>query len=409
MNLLPARHIAPSGTPIDLSALIGAGLDQLAGRDTEPALTAAIQARYGVRHCLTVSSGRAALTVIFRTLARLRDDPRRNEIIVPGYTCYSVAAAAILAGLRLRIVDIDPTSLSYDRAQLDGADTSRAVAIVSANLYGLPNALDHIENFARTRGIYMVDDAAQAMHATFQDRAAGSFGDVGIYSFDKGKNITSLQGGAIVTRDDDIAAALAREIDALPPEAPQATAAAFIQLTAYSVLLRPWLYWIPANIPALGLGKTVYTTDMPLHRLSRFATGLLLRLFARIDAVTAERVRTASRVRAVLADNALLEPVAPLPGASPVYLRQPCLAASSADRSVIIRKLNEAGIGATGSFPQALGDLADIAAHRTVEGNAMNGARAVAARVVTLPTLAYMGEADIARIASALASVARSD
>ena len=407
MTTLPPRHIAPAGTPIGVPALLGAALDQLSARDTGPALQAAIQARYGVRHCLTVSSGRAALALIFRTLARLRNDPHRNEIIVPGYTCYSVAAAAVLAGLRLRIVDIDPASLSYDRTRLDGADTSRALAIVSANLYGLPNELDYVEGFARARGIYMVDDAAQAMHAAYNGRAVGTFGDVGIYSFDKGKNITSLQGGAIVTRDDDIAAALAREIDALPDETPRATAASVLKLSAYSLLLHPWLYWIPANIPALGLGKTIYTTDMPMHRLSRFASSLVLRLFARIDAITAARVHTAAGVRSALAGNRSLEPVDALPGGSPVYLRQPCLAAP-ANRDAVIRALNDAGIGATASFPQALGDLAEIAAHVTIEGNAMDGARSVAARIVTLPTLPYMNGADIARMADAVVRAARS-
>lgn len=397
------RHIAPAGTPLALTTLLAAGFDHLSGRDARAGLSAAIRARYGVRHCLTVSSGRAALALIFRVLAQLRADPQRNEIIVPGYTCYSVAAAAIRAGLCLRIIDIDPQTLSYDRARLDAADSSRALAIMSANLYGLPNELDFIEAFAQRRGIFMVDDAAQALHARYRGRAVGSFGDVGIFSFDKGKNITSLQGGAIVTRDDRIAAALSAAIADLPEETPAATAATVVKLAIYALLLRPRLYWIPAGIPALGLGRTVYTTDMPMHRLSRFAAGLVMRLFARIDAITAQRRRVAADVRRALAGNARLLPVAALPDGEPVYLRQPYLAVSGADRDAMLADLNRAGIGATGSFPQALADLADIAGHITVETGDAPGARAVAARIVTLPTLAYVTHADLARAADALA------
>lgn len=401
------RHIAPAGTPIGLTTLIGAGLDHLAGRDAGDALAAAIQARYDIAHCLTLSSGRAALTLIFRTLAHLRGEPQRNEIIVPGYTCYSVAAAAVLAGLRLRIVDIDPDTLSYDRSLLDNVDTSRTLAVVSANLYGLPNELGHIERFARARGIYMVDDAAQAMHARYDGRAVGTFGDVGIYSFDKGKNITSLQGGAIVTRDPAIAAALTDAICALPAETPSATTASFVKLALYAMLLRPWLYWIPANIPALGLGRTVYTTDIPLHRLSRFAASLVQRQFADIDAITAARVRIAARIRQALAGNAALVPVNPLAESVPVYLRMPCLARSGVDRTALIGALNRAGIGATGSFPLALGDLPDIAGHIAVEAGVLDGARSVAARMVTLPTLAYATTTDMERLATTVTSVAR--
>lgn len=398
MPLPSPRHIAPAGTPLRLTTLIAAAFDQLAGRDAPQELATAIQTRYDVPHCLTVSSGRAALTLIFRSLARLANDPRRNEIIVPGYTCYSVAAAAVLAGLRLRIVDIDPQTLSYDRTLLDELDSSQALAIVSANLYGLPNELDYLEKFARTRDIFMVDDSAQAMHATLNGRPVGCFGDVGIYSFDKGKNITSLQGGAIVTRDAAIAAALAETLGTLPGEAALATSATFIKLIAYTLLLHPRLYWIPANIPALGLGITVYTTDMPMHRLSRFAASLVLRQFAAIDTITASRIRVATELRQAVAGSTTLKPVAPIAGSRPVYLRLPCLAEPGVDRAALIGALNRAGIGATGSFPQALGDLAEIAEHIRIEGDTLRGARSVADRIVTLPTLAHMRAMDVRRV-----------
>lgn len=396
------RHIAPAGTPISASVLIGAGFDQLMGRDAETALATAIRSRYDIKHCLAISSGRAALALIIQALARLKNDPDRDEIIVPGYTCYSVAAAAILSGLKLRIVDIDPHTLSYDRGLLENADFTRVLAIVSANLYGFPNELDYLELIAHENGIFMIDDAAQAMHATFKGRYAGTFGDVGIYSFDKGKNITSLQGGAIVTRDDSIAAELADVIRALPHEPISATASSFIKLTLYSLLLRPWLYWIPAGIPALGLGKTVYTTDIPMHRLSNMAAGLAGRLFDAIETITADRVRIAARIVETISGITALTPVQPIDGGDPAYLRLPCLAASGELRDRLVYDLNRAGIGATISFPLPLCDLNDISGHATIERNACSGARTVASRIVTLPTLAYIRDEDIQRLTQVL-------
>ncbi|MFA7388050.1 MAG: DegT/DnrJ/EryC1/StrS family aminotransferase [Thiohalobacteraceae bacterium] len=396
------RHIAPAGTPIGAATLLGAGVDGLLGRDADRALTEAICSRYGVRHCMTLSSGRAALTLILRALVRLRNDPRRNQIIVPGYTCYSVAAAAILAGLELRILDIDPATLSYRRDRLEASDFSRVLAVVSANLYGLPNELDYLERLAAAQGVYMIDDAAQSMHATLQGRYAGTFGDVGLYSFDKGKNITCLQGGAIVTRDDGIAAALREMIRSLPREAATTATAGFFKLAAYALLLRPELYWIPASIPALGLGKTVYTTDIPMHRLGRVATALVNRLFKVIDDISAQRIAAAKRISAVLKDTPQLTAVMPVAESSPVYLRFPCLAENTAQRDLLVRELNRNGIGATASFPQALCDLEEIAGHVTVGAGACEGARAVAQRVLTLPTLAYLRDVDIERLAGAL-------
>ena len=402
LNMPLPRHIAPAGTPIDAATLFGAGLDHLRGRNDGAVLTDAIRARYSVRHCMTLSSGRAALAIILRALSRLGKDRRRNEIVVPGYTCYSVAAAAVLAGLKLRIVDIDPTTLSYRRDLLENADFTRVLAIVSANLYGLPNELDFLERLARTRGVYMIDDAAQAMHASLHGRYAGTFGDVGIYSFDKGKNITSLQGGAIVTGDDEIAAELQEAIRILPSETALTTTASFIKLTAYALLLRPELYWIPAGIPALGLGRTVYTTEIPMHRLSGMATALVGRLFATIDKITTNRTAAAKQVLAALAGIGELTPIVPIAGSRPVYLRLPCLAENTAQRDRLILELNRVGIGATGSFPRSLFDLDEIAEHVTVEQDVRSGARAVAGRILTLPTLAYLRDADIHRLSRGL-------
>ena len=402
------RHIAPAGTPSGAATLLGAGVDGLLGRDAETALTEAIRSRYGVRHCMTLSSGRAALTLILRTLARLRNDPRRNQIVVPGYTCYSVAAAAILAGLELRILDIDPATLSYRRDLLEASDFSRVLAIVSANLYGLPNELDYLERLAAAQGVYMIDDAAQAMHATVQGRYAGTFGDVGLYSFDKGKNITSLQGGAIVTRDDAIAAALRETIRGLPHEAAATATAGFFKLAAYALLLRPELYWIPAGIPALGLGKTVYTTDIPIHRLGSVATALVSRLFKVIDDISAQRVAAAKRILHVLSDIPQLTAIMPVAESNPVYLRLPCFAENTVQRDRLVRDLNRSGIGATASFPRALCDLEEIAGHTTVGADACEGSRSVAQHVLTLPTLAYLRDVDIERLAGALRATLRS-
>lgn len=396
------RHIAPAGTPIGLGTLISAGLDQMFGRDTEAALSDAIRTRYGVRHCFVISSGRAAMTLILRSLVRLRNDPSRNEVIVPGYTCYSVAASAILAGLKLRVVDIDPNTLSYARDRLEHADFSKVLAIISANLYGMPNELDFLETLAHARGVYLIDDAAQAMHAELHGRRVGTFGDVGLYSFDKGKNITSLQGGAIVTRHETIGGIVSDTLRDLAPESVMSTAASFAKLAVYAILLRPSLYWIPAGIPALGLGRTVYTIDIPMHRMSTMAAGLAWRLFKRIDAISEERIDSAKCLLQTLISTPLLTPISPIAGSSPVYLRLPCLARDNHERDGIVEALNREGVGATASFPRALCDLGDIATHTVIDADACAGARFIAERIVTLPTLAYLRDVDIRRLRHSL-------
>lgn len=399
MTMPSLRYIAPAGSPVQISDLLASLTDFARPKDAEKMLTEAIATRYGVKHCLAMSSGRAAMALLFDALKELANDPVRNEIVMPAYTCYSVPAAAIAKGLRPRIVDIDPQTLSYTKAELESIDYSKVLAIVTANLYGYPNDLTHIEAIAQANNVFMIDDAAQSMHAKFAGRYVGTFGDAGIYSFDKGKNITSLQGGVIVTQRDDIAQAVNRRIQALPRMTPFDIVRFYLAFTAYVVLLRPWLYWLPANMPLLGLGRTPYTTEIPSFRYHRAAARIASRLFAKIDNITA--VRTANA-------QAIIEKIASIPGltliqsldqASPVYLRLPLLTADSVAKSHILNDLNKAGIGATASYPQSIGCLPEVLQQGYVHNNCIEGAIQCADRIITLPTLHYLNNRDIHTIA----------
>lgn len=189
--------VAPAGVPLSLGDLANGAIRSLSAAATER-LTRGLCAAGARDRGWLVSTGRAAMTLAFAAMKRAAGDPRRVEIVLPGYTCYSVPAAVERAGLVPRICDVDPVTLTPDLDSLAGVDFSRVLAVVSANLYGLPNDLEATESLARHHGIFMLDDAAQALGARYRGRPAGNFGDVGLYSFDKGKNITTLQGGALV-------------------------------------------------------------------------------------------------------------------------------------------------------------------------------------------------------------------
>ena len=104
----------------------------------------AICASFGVRHCFFVSSGRAAMTLILRSLKALSNG-RKTEVIVPSYTCYSVPASIRKAGLTVRVCDVDRFSFGYDLQQLEKMDFSNVLCIVTSNLYGIPDDLEAVE------------------------------------------------------------------------------------------------------------------------------------------------------------------------------------------------------------------------------------------------------------------------
>jgi perosamine synthetase len=388
---MSAGYLSPAGTPIPLGEIASGFLATFRGAAIARELEAALRGISCRPDAWVLSSGRASMMLILEAMRDVETQrgTGRNEIIIPAYTCYSVPAAIERAGLLPRICDIDPRTLSYDANALARQPTERALGIVSSNLYGLPNALPAIEAFARERGLFFLDDAAQALGARLQDRPVGGFGDVGLYSFDKGKNITTIQGGAIVASPGPLRDAVAARCAKLPAPAPAETLSLAIKLVAYSILLRPRLYGFVRRAMAGSLGITPYETTYPVARLGHALCGVAALLAKRLPALAAGRTANAARYARALADVHAVETIEPLPGAAPAWVRYPVLARDAAQREALLATLDAAGIGATASYPQALPDVPEVARRAVNAGDPFPGARAVAARIVTLPTHGY--------------------
>jgi dTDP-4-amino-4,6-dideoxygalactose transaminase len=393
-------HLAPSGTPIAMADLAEGLRSSLAGDSALDAFRDAVRRRYDVRYCFFVSTGRAAFALILEAM-RAISDGRRDEVVVPSYTCYSVPASVARAGLKVRVCDVDAATLDYDPQALERCNFERVLCIASANLYGIPNDLERLRAVAAAHGAFVLDDAAQSMEAKFDGRFSGTLGDVGLFSLDKGKNITTIDGGIIVTNRADIGAWLESRLAALPAPALRRRVEYVAKLAAYAGLLRPRLYWIPENMPMLKLGTTPYPRDIPLQSYPAFLAAVGKRLFARIGQITAARVRNAEHLLASLHDLPGVRAVHAPPRSSPVYLRLPLIVPSE-KRDAAIAALRRAGIGATGSFPTSVVDIPGIESEFFRGPVSVHGGRRVAAQILTVPTHPYVDSASIERCAMVL-------
>jgi len=391
--------VAPAGITLSAADLARGAIRSLA-TDSIERLTACLRLEGGRERAWLVSTGRAAMTVAFEAMKLAAGDPRRVEVVFPGYTCYSVPAAVERAGLVPRICDVDPSTLSPDLDSLAGVDLTRVLAIVSANLYGLPNALQDLEDFARRHRIFLLDDAAQGLGARFQGQPVGSFGDVGLFSFDKGKNITTLQGGVLVADSGAFADALDLAMKRHLAASPSATLPTLLKLPAYALLLRPSFYGAVRRLP-LGLGLTPWETDYPIAPFSRTLAGLAMVQLERLAEINGTRVRNAARLSEALAGVPGVSAVRVLPGAEPVYPRYPVLVRAAA-RAELIAALEQAGIGATASYPSALIDVPEVTRRLPDDQKPTPGAREVASRILTLPTHGYSPPDLASRVAAIL-------
>jgi perosamine synthetase len=378
--------VAPAGIRLSFGDLTRGAFRSLSRAAAED-LAKQLSERAARERAWLVSTGRAAMALAFEAMKRAAGDPRRVEVIFPGYTCYSVPASVERAGLVPRICDVDPTTFNPDFDSLADIDFGRVLAIVSANLYGLPNALQDMEELARKHGIFMLDDAAQALGACYQGRPVGAFGDVGLFSFDKGKNITTLQGGVLVADPGRLSEALEIARRDVLQASPSATVSTLLKLPVYALMLRPWLYGAVRRLP-LGLGLTPYEVDYPIAPFSRSLAGLASVQLERLDEITGIRLRNSARLREALTGVPGISMPRVLPGAEPVYPRYPVFV-DARKRAGFIAALEQVGIGATASYPSALIDVPEVVRRLPADQRPTPGAREVARRIVTLPTHGY--------------------
>lgn len=161
----------------------------------------------GVEHCVGLSSGTAALKLALEALGIGPGD----EVIVPVNTFASTGFAVTANGATPVFVDVEPDTLLLGIDAVRAATTSRTKAVMPVHLFGQMVDMDPLMRFARERGLFVVEDAAQAHGADYRGRNAGTIGNAGCFSFYPTKNIGALgNGGALVTSD----AALARTVRA---------------------------------------------------------------------------------------------------------------------------------------------------------------------------------------------------
>jgi dTDP-4-amino-4,6-dideoxygalactose transaminase len=122
-----------------------------------------------------------------------------DEVITTAYTFIATAAAAFAVGAKPVFVDIDPATNLIDPAKIEAAITPRTKAIVPVHIGGHPADMDGVMEIARKHGLKVLEDAAQAWGAQWKGKGVGAIGDLGTFSFQSSKNITSGEGGIIVT------------------------------------------------------------------------------------------------------------------------------------------------------------------------------------------------------------------
>lgn len=341
------------------------------------------------------------MVILLKVLSEMSEE-KKDQVIIPSYTCFSVPSSIIKAGLKVRVCDVDPVSLDYDYEKLSQFDFSKVLCIIPANLYGIPNDLPRLAMIAEEHGFFLIDDAAQSMGAKVAGKFSGSFGDAGIFSLDKGKVITSMNGGVIVTNSDQIARNVSSKMENLRSPAPIWSLSELAKLLIYSFFLDPSRYWLPAGLPFLSLGATVYTTHYPVTKYNKLLCGIAFQLLKRLDELNLIRKANGQYYMEALRNLPGIQFVDIKDTIRPVFLRFPVLITEPKERIRIEKELLKLRLGATLSYPSSVTDIAELRAELFSFDIHTHGGRTIANQILTLPTHPYVTRNDLDKIVAVI-------
>ncbi len=337
-------------------------------------LEQAISRMLGVRHCITVNSGASALYLALKALGVT------GEVIIPSFTMSATAHAVVTAGARPVFAEVDLRTGNLDPRRIVERITRRTEAIMPVHFAGQPCDMGAIMRIARKRGLTVIEDSAECLGGKWQGRLAGTFGDAGCFSFWASKNITTGEGGAVVTNDSKLAQ-IVRSL---------ASHGIMTSTRERERFTRPW------QRDAIAAGHNL--------RMSNIAAAIGVEQTKKLVSFNRLRRARAAELRRLITGVANIEPLHTLPKAYHVY-QMFVVRVPAKIRDAFVLRLRERGVLASVHF--------DPPVHRQTFYRKQHGrislpaTDALAGEVITLPLFPAMSRQDVRTVARRVREVAR--
>ncbi|WFU22174.1 DegT/DnrJ/EryC1/StrS family aminotransferase [Bradyrhizobium sp. CB1717] len=318
-----------------------------------------------VRHARGVANGTDAIHLALRALGIGHGD----DVITTAHTFIATAAAILATGARPVLVDIDPDTYTIDPKMIERALTDRTRAIIAVHLFGQPADMGPINDIARRRGLYVLEDAAQAHGAEYQGVRTGALGDIACFSFYPAKNLGAYgDGGAVTTNS----AAIAERIERLRDH-----------------------------------GRTTHYSHAEVgfnSRLDALQAAVLQIKLRRLDEWNTNRRRAAEWYAAELAESGIKTPFV-RKGSTHVYH---LYVIDTNDRDAMRNELEEAGVATGIHYPLPL-HLQPALVHLGYRQGDLPCCETLAARSLSLPMFPELTRDQVLRIAAIARAAAERD
>jgi dTDP-4-amino-4,6-dideoxygalactose transaminase len=322
--------------------------------------------------------------------------PNRDEVVLPAYTCPSLARVSLDLGLKPRLVDISARNFAIQEEHLPALLGRQTLAVVHVHPFGIPLPLDSLIRQVHAIGAVVIEDAAQAMGARLNERPVGVRGDFGLYSLGPGKPISAGGGGVLSVNHRSFLELADNAWQRLTVPTGLASAAAMGRLAAFTAAFHPRGWWLATLAGLHRIGDREESWGYVVHDLTPSQAAVASTLLQRIDAINAHRRRTAQGLCAELQGFSWLHLPRPIEGAEAIYLRLPVILSTAQLREAAHDLLWSRGIGAGRLYRHTLAQIYPQLAERHYPG-----ADAVATRLLTLPTHHYLTAKEVGAILDA--------
>lgn len=309
------RTLPPAAAPISILDIYNGCVGIIRKSNEKMRFEEEVRSYFHVRNCFFVSTGKAALVVILQALHNI--NPHRNEVIIPSFTCYSIPSAIVRAGLKVRVCDINPKTLDYDYEQLQDIlekhnscgecyqsqkkeiNKGNILAVIAVHIFGISADINRLSRITNNE-VFLIEDVAQAMGNQVQGKKLGTFGDVGFFSLGRGKTLSTVEGGIIITDDIQIA----KKIASIYKNLGQYTFCDILRLIGYScvlsIFMHPLLFWIPKSLPFLHLGETKFHKRFSIYKMSSFQAGLSRNWIKKLEGLMQTRKENTSAITSII-------------------------------------------------------------------------------------------------------------
>lgn len=329
-----------------------------------------------------IDSGTSALGLALCDIKKKYSHIESPKVIIPGYCCPDLVAAAVFAGVRPVAVDTQKDLPFYDLAQVEKIIDSNTVAIIGVNFLGYRESLEDLRVLADRYSVSLIEDNAQ----WFPDGEYISISDYVVFSFGRGKPVSLLGGGVLFHKEELVV------LDIIDPiEKQESDVKLRLKYFAYNILLNPVCYGVLSRLPFIQLGKTQYDPLVQLSLMNQFQKDILCSNFELYKQRSRMPEGKYKRILAKI-NSTVLES-----RSRSRMLRYPLLCESAELRQSMYSQLKSAGLGVSLLYNNSIDAIEGVKPLIEVPFP-LQCAASFARRLLTLPVHEFVGNEHISNL-----------